>query len=399
VNVCGVLMSEFFELLPFHQPPSALLLPISLSPIISPPFPCTMDQIFDEEDLLAIANDGDSSSGHADEDSAVSSVASPQVEAKCAATDDAAGGRCVQAKIAELDYNSDDEDDGFLDNWLTDLKNSEHEYQDKKLGTNQIDADVEEPDIDVENIACPSLGNEGASDIRNDADGDSATPEDSKLHLGTSVLKWISDSRCEKMSSAKRRKIGLYDGKDRLYNHAIIGIQRDVGCDDDSQLPSVLSIHSSKSYSLTTHSKPTRLNEIKHTLRFGTIDVNTAVLKKAGNRLKQFRGDVVSCASQDRTIDCLARYDNQKQCYILEIVDMTVSNLQPDSGSTPSDSAADVADTLSKHPEPLVDPRLLAKRAEAQVKKLKREKTNTKSVDGGRRRKSSSKEVTIQPED
>lgn len=103
--------------------------------------------IFDEQDLLAIANDEDSSSSHAADESCASST-----ETRCAATDDSAekakadGGssdkgqsmaasfNVGQNHVAEEDSDNDSDDD-FLGSWLTDLKNCEQKNQQKILET------------------------------------------------------------------------------------------------------------------------------------------------------------------------------------------------------------------------------------------------------------------------
>jgi hypothetical protein len=103
---------------------------------------------------------------------------------------------------------------------------------------------------------------------------------------------------------------------------------------------------------------------------------------------KRYIGDASLCTNHDgrkanAIIDCLARYDPNKKCYILELVDMSVSNLHlhsgddyPEPNSNEGSAGMDTAGIAPlKQPEPLiVDPRIRARWAEVQVRLLKRGK-------------------------
>ncbi|KAL9186529.1 hypothetical protein ACHAXT_005767 [Thalassiosira profunda] len=77
-------------------------------------------------------------------------------------------------------------------------------------------------------------------------------------------------------------------------------------------------------------------------------------------------------------VDCLARYDSAKRCYVLEIVGMRIDNLQHMGEEVPTIADADTCARSKREPstQPTerFDPRSIAKRAEEQVKQLKRGK-------------------------
>ncbi|KAL7482824.1 hypothetical protein ACHAW6_008490 [Cyclotella cf. meneghiniana] len=413
--------------------------------------------IFDEEDLLAIANDEDSTSSHAADESCASST-----ETRCAATDDAAekpnadGGSSEKGQSVTASFNvgqnhaaeedsDDDSDNDFLGSWLTDLKNCEQKYQQKILetyneennsttkvkgescqvdtdGNHDNDSDDEasasdeaQPSILLENIhqdtSAPDF-NPTTSQVANDenceyagdnhvataAAGDSAQSalkddtnalDTIEIQLGPSVLRWISDYQYEKRSTNKRRKVA---GSDEFDNDAIIGIQRHFKeCDESGPFSScfLMNLKKNDHYGTTMRPPAPQHTAIIETSNADVCHDAKSILSGAfAHPSKRYIGDALLCANQDgrnanAMIDCLARYDPVKKCYILELVDMTVSNLHLRSGDDYSEpnsnegpAAMDTAGIASpKQPEPLiVDPRLRARRAEDQVRKLKRGK-------------------------
>lgn len=108
---------------------------------------------------------------------------------------------------------------------------------------------------------------------------------------------------------------------------------------------------------------------------------------------KAMCGQIVHAADAKRgaMVDCLARYDPQKGCYILEIVDLSVDNLEPMQQSeavvrrnaNPIVAVATIGARSQQRnkstKKDLFDPRSIAKRAEAQVRKLKQGRRRSKT--------------------
>eukprot|EP00804_Cyclotella_cryptica_P001731 CCRYP_009097-RA/>CCRYP_009097-RA protein AED:0.27 eAED:0.27 QI:110/1/1/1/0/0/3/896/407 len=402
--------------------------------------------IFDEEDLLAIANDEDSSSSHADDDSCASNGCA---DADGSTKADAGGGSGVKkhsgaSSVDDGNKNvaDEDSDDDFLDSWLTDLKNCERKYQEKMLETcndesshrarvkdesckidvhnthdNDTDDDTCTSDEDREKQletthrdSHESILNEASSEVANDYNCEYAVMKDVatsgvgdideiaskndknalgdsiEIQLGSSVLRWISDYHSEKRSMNKRRKVSALAvvAKDKLDNDAIIGLQRDFkGSDDPGPFSSCLLVDLRKN---NHNGKAKRPAASQHTAIIETTnpdvfhDDKSILPEQVTARSKEFIGDAVLCASREgrkgsAMIDCLARYDPDKKCYILDLVEMTVSNLHShsvDDGAGSNDGPPRVP---FMQPEPLiVDPRIRAQKAEDQVRKLKRGK-------------------------
>ena len=349
--------------------------------------------IFNEEDLLAIANDGGSSSSCADNNSIDESIAaSDELSGGDAVSDDVYKQREVTEPpavrdVAAKEEDSDDEDGGLLETWFTDLKNPDV-LQDESLKS----TGREESDVDVCATAHPdndlAVGNEG-----NSTGGASEYVCDNTAHcnsrgramqLGSSVYDWIS-----KYNSSKRRKASYGD----IDSARIIGIEKDLNANEALPRSIVIDIHE------TAEKNTSKRTEIAHK--------NRAIISAAGvdatTDSKRFQGDATTCSPYDRRntktmVDCVAIYDHERKCYTLETVDMNVTRLQPYSENNDvtsqdlkqnSEAAIDNDVALSKEStQKILDPRTLAKQAEAQIKKLKRKSVGKESHHGTKTKKS-----------
>ena len=364
--------------------------------------------IFDEEDLLAIANDGASSSSNAESSSDSSSVASGalQTGGRNNAEDDKS---CVNEKQkrqtitkddspTDEESDSDDADGGFLDSWLADLKScgdgvkeetlltekraEERNSQDGSLAPNEELGAIEtEPEGDIkcdDSASVPTAHTSASLDVL----AESKLQEEGRvpIQLGQSVLNWITKY------NSKKRKANSEGG---LCNDAIVGIHKHHSCDDELQ--SLLMIDFEMNGSSAEHVK-SNTGPVEHSAIITLANDEDNIHMDTASNSQRFRGEVRSCTSSgvrklNSLVDCVAIYDKNQKCYILEMVDVTVANLQPcleniaaDQDAIKTDVAytADITNGFSfreqKRPEKIVDPRLLAKRAEVQVKKLRRGK-------------------------
>jgi hypothetical protein len=180
--------------------------------------------IFDEEDLLAIANDGGSSPSNDDASSEASSAPADDAPDKTDAKeidielDDQ--NTHAQKKVqlaADGDESSDDEDGGFLESWLSDLKKQENDFEEKMIEAHERNSCIpeskssadhlrENDDLEILNSDTNEVNEVRASVDRSTdaAKGESAVAssilygetvqsEDCfEVHLGSSVIAWIS---------------------------------------------------------------------------------------------------------------------------------------------------------------------------------------------------------------
>jgi hypothetical protein len=365
--------SFYYLYFPYGRPPTFL----SLSSLLLPPTSSPLMDIFDEEDLLAIANDGGSSCSSHDSSDA-SSVASDICDEGAEIDGDVKAEVKLGSEAAsdEKDDDSDDSDGGFLDSWLTDMKKSEDVLKDElALDKSRDCAREEKVDVNAgkadgnaahlqDNVANNvSKGRLDASNTR--SVDDKRDTNTHPIELGSSVLGWISNR------SSKKSKAGGVEIKD----DAVIGITR-------KQDPSAASLWM-------------ELIKNPSTDRMHSKDIHATIIESVsneGSETQYFRGDATICKSDDRRksmVDCLAIYDDKRKCYVLELVDMFIPNLKQMDQSTQdlewnnNQSAVDVTTTdVSNN-----DPRLLARRAEAQVKKLKRGKRKSVGEGGNKKGK------------
>jgi len=365
--------------------------------------------IFDEEELLAIANDSDDdSSGGSSSSSSSASASSPHVEERVQSTSkslplleenatDKRNERHNQSQHEsitkhmsdESSSDDDDDDDGFLESWL----DAENAKKKNAVPAEVEESQVEESDEVVQDEVVLTHVNKKAT-IESEHNGDESkknidVPNESRteLQLGTSVLNWIS-GRGRKTNKNSRSKLYESDGS----NVGLVAIERTH--EDDKPLQSTTILR------LTT-------TNLRKRMRAGASDTITATLEEDSSYNKKCSPDTPKkCigqatfptktdgampSSDGAMVDCLAIYDRRRRCYVLEIVDCVVTELKPSSEnndvvatSTRNKRTTDGAKLATKSPNEhdeldrnaaagkLIDPRSSTKRADYQIKLLKR---------------------------
>jgi len=261
---------------------------------------------------MAIANDGDSSSEG-------SSCQDIDVDAP---TDDLGMKERTANTGKEGGSSSDDssDDGGFLESWLE---------AEKKKSESDIQKDIQISQNDKEDI--PNKEHEQVDETMNNT-----------MQLGDSVLQWIE--------STKRKK--------RSYNdYGIWYTTKWRG----NIFPNI--------YCTLKLTKP----NTKKRSRTGTEQSEVLI--------EESRGDVKKCGqivqSEEGMVDCLARYDKEKGCYVLEKVNLLVRNLQSSTAEAvpnEEEAACDKEGASTEVDRQQFDPLTKAKRAEQQIKKLKKGK-------------------------
>ena len=274
------------------------------------------NDIFDEEELQAIA---------ADASSAEDSSCQHSLHSGDEPTNDFGGVKEKTANTKKQGNENDDsstDDGGFLESWLeAEKKKSEsdiHKHKDIQISQNN-DEDI-----------TPKKAHEQVDETMKNT-----------MQLGDSVLQWIE--------STKRKK--RYDN-----DCGIVGIQRNDG----------------EAFSETSTLKLSKPNTKKRS-RAG-IDQSEVLIEESSSGLKMC-GEAVQ--SEEGMVDCIARYDKDKGCYVLEAVDLLINNLQTSTAeAVPNEEEAacdkDKADTDVDRQQ--FNPLTKAKRAEQQIKKLKKGK-------------------------
>jgi len=245
-----------------------------------------------------------------------------------------------------------------------------------------------------------------------------------KIDIGESILRWISNQKSAMGNdpSAKRpgnREISNnaidLNAKIRSNHHGfggVISIQQSKSKKISSSSSSLMRL----STSAATHDTTGRSRTSNKAANVGQVILerfaprgesasasasDTAQIAKT--QIPSTQSGQASFAPNPETtlpgtmVDCLAIYDSQRGCYVLEIVDMTVSKLRAVSskaalaysnriagstGTRSTNNDAGMKETTMNTmipdatvPEPiLIDPRSRAKRAEDQIRRLKRGK-------------------------
>lgn len=343
---------------------------------------CSMDQIFNEEELLAIANDGGSSisnfSGSEEEKSDSSRLHSPSLvpDSKSSTPNEKKGvavssdpsssnkqsnngfipKECGKKNSGSSgsDDPSDDDYDGFLESWF------EKENIAKKT---KVEDDTHK-DKDIE------------THVSTDGGRKKRENEELKVELGASVLQWISSKKSESGATAKSSANNI-DAK----TNYLLGEQKDV-ISRNSTLIIVPTENPRK--------RPRQGNEYTAATleKDAPGSMSEETVRKCGKVL--YASDAKRLSTPGVMVDCLARWDSRKGCYVLEMVDFVVKNLEtlpPDAAHREQTAckvdAVDATATIAAGPcakkslhrsTELLDPRSIAKRAENQLQKLKRRK-------------------------
>ena len=312
-----------------------------------------MDDIFDADDLLAIEQDAQSSSYCSDSanDEASNNEYPNQEDDECEKQSlfqqpQEAEGQTIHNSSTDVNVEESDEgsDDGFLTSMLALGKKSAQEVSALEEQEKIVQQESRRSDSSQHNFC----GNDNV-------DESLATSENVNILLGDSAARWITNYQTCKQKHTKknvgkeRRSNCIYDG--------VISIQNRCG-DSINDKPSALQ--------LSVNNKRKRHS--------GGREVTEATLQQldvAQNERKTLlHGQAELAPSAERStlgtmVDCIARYDATKGCYVLEIVDLDVS------ASTFTGKSKDDERSPSEHTSAIADPRSRAKQAEKQVRKLK----------------------------
>lgn len=364
--------------------------------------------VFDEEELLAIANDSDddSSGGSSRISSSSAAAASPHVEARVrtpslplrALEEDAAdkiNERHIQSQHESIakhmsdasSSDDDDDDDGFLESWF-DAENAKKRYA---VPAEAAESQVEEFEEEIHNeVPTTNTDNEKATkDVKQDggeAKNNIDTPNErrTELQLGTSVLNWIS-VRGRKTKKYSLSKMHESDGS----NVGLVAIERNHE-DNNPQGSAILRLSTSNTRKRRSVGSSDSIT--------ATLEEDASSNKGSADKPKRYIGqasfpnetDGAMSTSDGAMVNCLAVYNRQSRCYVLEIVDVMVTNLATSSEevatSTRNERKADGAKLAIKSPSQhgelnckatagiLIDPRSSSKRADNQIKLLKRKR-------------------------
>lgn len=313
-----------------------------------------MDDIFDADDLLAIEQDAQSSScsDSANDEASNNNEYPNQEDDECEKQSlfqqpqEVEGGQTIHNSSTDVNVEESDEDsdDGFLTSMLALGKKSAQDVSALEEQEKIVQQESRRSDSSQHNFR----GNDNV-------DESLATSENVKVVLGDSAARWITSYQTCKQKHTKKNV-----GKKRRFNciyDGVISIQNICG-DSINDKPSALR--------LSVNNKRKRHS--------GGREVAEATLQQldvAQNERKTLlHGQAELAPSAERStlgtmVDCIARYDATKGCYVLEIVDLDVS------ASTAGKSKDDDERSPSMDPSTIADPRSRAKQAEKQVRNLK----------------------------
>ena len=281
------------------------------------------------------------------------------------------------------------------------------------------------------------------------------------IHVGTSTMQWVSQYKSAKeqqqsmnhqggRNSKGRKKVQRGNGESTTtttfttnasyYEHGgVVAIQnyksRGRVNDDQVSVMCLKTLSSKRKYNNDAKKSKygsSAVTEVAVTLESVHSPEEERVTSSGGLQQQQYYGQAVFAPEVDKTlpgtmVDCLARYDSETGCYVLEIVDLTVSNLMPQSsiGADYRTSSSDAirkqrfgrhnvqnsnndgvveesgAASLTTSKSTMLDPRVRAKRAQDQVhRRLKRGKGKLGGGAGaGAQSKKQQKSVASAPDD
>ena len=300
--------------------------------------------IFDEEELRAIANDdsGQSSScssvgGAADQTEINDMIilCAPAPTQKVVSTrqlqltnkhDEHHATTAVKGK--ESDESSSD-DGGFLESWLE---------VEKRTDTTTPNMSQ---DYVATNVKCSNMNIERNDTTSKEEEGGNQHI----LQLGESALQWIS-------SSAKKKKSEMSNSN----KCGIVGIKQNPDRQEAFSRTSTLRLTKTSCKKRSHSGKETSEATIEEIL------ANKDMMTSSERTVK--RGRIID-SSATGMVDCLARFDPRRKCYVLEVVDLLVGNLEPSSN----------VPVIHKNDDKIMfDPLISKKKAEKQLKSLKKRK-------------------------
>ncbi|KAL7533261.1 hypothetical protein ACHAWF_004434 [Thalassiosira exigua] len=264
-----------------------------------------------------------------------------------------------------------DDDDGFLDSWFETEKMAEAARTKSESASHEDD----KTDAIVGSLGEHKSSNGHTDDVQKTMGREK---NEMKVALGESARRWISlvnasrGGRSITNTTHKASKCQDIDG--------VVAIENNFEEKSVHQLPPELL--------LTTYTERPRKRR-----RAGNDSV-PVVLKdisgeRSSERMAKQRGQGVyswgggSPSTPGAMIDCVAIYDHERGCYILEIVDLTVNNLKLFSETVNKEQMKDRTMAMAEassgrnppaNAPPELGPRYVAKQAEDQLKRLKRGK-------------------------
>ena len=344
------------------------------------------NDIFDEEELLAIANDGgdgsSSSSCHSmseDEDTMRSQLqpsSSPPQEIPGDGDAFTSTNKETTLKTESeehdgsdsSDSDSDSDDDGFLESWFeTEKKVSSEAVQNSSLG-DATNVDLVNTDQEISKATNVTENNTAIDQSGNGT----------KVELGSSALEWIASTKRKTPEGRTPSIVAVQHNKDATLRASTIRLTT-------STQPSKKRSRLGNEYSKAT------LEEITGN------DQTSEGGVQCGRVIQTSSNAEGSSTPGEKMVDCIARYDYQKGCYVLDMVDLIVqvdnemehmqergAGAEKDKGqqlaekqatATNGDAIDSTASGLPKQSQSDVfDPRSIARRAEEQIRKLKRGK-------------------------
>lgn len=288
------------------------------------------NDIFDEEELLAIANDDDDESS-----SCHSSSLGSEVERNTSLVDGSAT-KFEDAKVVGIHTSEQktatSQNDGILTNNVKD--DVEHPISNlhsvgsnisntKEKGNKDSDGSSSDDDGGFLESWLEEEKKKSVSATQNilhvkgtkkeEEEDDDANQNDKRhtIHLGESILQWISSSKSSE---------GNISG--------IVGIQQ------NHNEQGAFSSQSSTLHLTTSSSndrKRSRTGPVGgDTVTIEQIAANTpeGKITKLGQIVRTSNTAEEKASTPGAMVDCLARFDHQKKCYVLEIVDLLVNNLE-----------------------------------------------------------------------
>jgi hypothetical protein len=317
-----------------------------------------MDDIFDAADLLAIEQDAQSSScsdsangGASDEDWGSPDQEDDDCEKQSLFQQSQEEGQTIHNSSTDVNVEESDEDsdDGFLASMLALGKKSAQDVSALEEQEKIMQQESRRSDSSQHNFC----GN-------TNVDESLATSENVKMLLGNSAARWITNYQtCKHKQKHTKKNVGKERRSNCIYN-GVISIQNSCG-DSINDKPSALRL------SVNNKKRKRQMS--------GGREVAEATLQQldvpGDERKTLLHGQAELAPSAERStlgtvVDCVARYDPTKGCYVLEIVELDVS------ASAISGKSKDDSSPSMEHPSSTIaDPRSRAKQAEKQVRKLK----------------------------
>jgi len=307
-----------------------------------------MDGIFNQEDLLAIANDG----GDEPSNSNFSGSEEEEINSSCLPLPIFTPEKREMAVSNDLSPLNEQSKNEFI---------PEHSGAAKEKGGSNGDSDSSDDDNDGFLAWLDREKSAKKIKTEKDVEENGRGSKQLKIELGASVLQYISSTKSENRGNnehaqANSLRIGGVVSVEQL--------EQQEGKDDEIPRNSTLVVTPTESHTKQPHEG--MLEEV------APGSSPEKIVRKCCEVFYTSNSDKPS--SSGATVDCVARWNSVKECYVLEMVDLVVKPLQDATHSAQIAYEADATAT-SATGTCAKDPRSSARRAENQLKKLKQGKT------------------------